>query len=227
MTCGIYKITNKINGHSYIGLSKDIEKRFNDHKIKAFSSKRKDDIEKVLYKAIRKYGINNFNFEILEECEEEVLKEREIYWIKFYNTYEDKFHYNETPGGDIPCENTIHLGEEHGMAKLTKEDVIKCRIAYRQGKRSRDIYNKFYSTKISYAGFLRMWHGRTWKHIMPEVFKYNPHPGSYGELDCKIITNLYNKSNLTLNSFQKTEECYVGYGTLYNMIHNPDFYKGK
>lgn len=43
MSCGIYKITNKINGHSYIGLSNNIEHRFNDHKTKPFSSTRKDD----------------------------------------------------------------------------------------------------------------------------------------------------------------------------------------
>lgn len=58
------------------------------------------------------------------------MKEREIYWIKFFNAYEDRKHYNETPGGDLPGYNTVHLGEEHGMAKLTTEEVIFCRKCY-------------------------------------------------------------------------------------------------
>lgn len=40
MSCGIYKITNKENGHMYIGLSKNIERRFSDHKTKALNSKK-------------------------------------------------------------------------------------------------------------------------------------------------------------------------------------------
>ena len=140
---GIYKITNKINGHSYIGLSKDIQKRWSDHKTKAYCSKREDDRRKALYCAFRKYGLENFTFEIVEEIDAndlEKMKEREIYWIKYYNTYEDKAQYNETPGGDLPCKNTIHLGEDHGMAKLTEKDVVFCRECYRKGLRSRDVY---------------------------------------------------------------------------------------
>lgn len=98
MSCGIYKITNKINGHSYIGLSKGIEKRFSEHKSKAIHSNKKDDLDKALYRAMRKYGIDNFSYEIIEECPEEKLKEREIYWISYYNTYENREDYNETPG---------------------------------------------------------------------------------------------------------------------------------
>ena len=227
MTCGIYQIKNKINGHMYIGLSKNIEHRFNDHKTKPFSSNKPDDINKALYKAIRKYGVHNFEFNILEECLESELKDKEIYWISYYNTYEDRQHYNETPGGDLPCENTVHLGEEHGMAKLTTQDVIFCRESYRKGYRSRDIWEKYFSTKISYSGFLRMWHGQNWKHIMPEVFNNNPHPAKYGERDCEIISQLFEESHLSLSAFVKSEECYVGYGTAWKMIHNPEFYKGK
>lgn len=87
------------------------------------------------------------------------MKEREKYWIKYYNTYEDRNHYNETPGGDLPGKNTIHIGEDHGMAKLTEEDVKFCRQKYKEGLRSRDIHTKYFKDKINYSGFLRMWHG--------------------------------------------------------------------
>lgn len=227
MSCGIYKITNVINGHSYIGLSKNIEKRIREHISHGINGKRKDDINKALYNAFKKYGIENFVFDILEECEENKLKEREIYWISYYNTYLDKSHYNLTPGGDMPGENTVHIGEEHGMAKLSEKDVIFCREEYKRGSKSREIWSKYFSNKITYSGFSRMWHGKTWKHIMPEVFKNNPHKGAYGVKDRDIIRDKFFKSGKSLYKFQKSEECYVGYGTLYKMIKEPEFYDGK
>ena len=227
MTCGIYQIINKVNGHMYIGLSKNIEKRIKDHYSHGLNGQRKDDMNKPLYQAFKKYGFDNFEWNILEECEEHLLKEREIYWIKYYNTYEDKKHYNITPGGDLPGGNTLHLGEEHGMAKLTTEDVIFCRKEYAKGSRSRNVYNAFFTNKISYSGFLRMWHGKTWKHIMPEIFQNNPHKAKYSATDRDTIVSLFQNSGLTLSAFSKTQECYVGYGTLYNMVHNPTFYDNK
>ena len=91
---GIYKITNKINGNSYIGQSINVEKRLLSHK----KYRNKIIKNKVLYKAIEKYGIENFDFEILEECKKEELNEREKYYIKKYNTYYKG--YNMTRGGD-------------------------------------------------------------------------------------------------------------------------------
>ena len=58
---GIYKITNMVNGKVYIGQAKDIEKRWKEHK-REFRYKRKEKI--VLYKAMKKYGFENFDFEI-------------------------------------------------------------------------------------------------------------------------------------------------------------------
>ena len=74
---GIYKIQNLINGKIYIGQSVHIQARFNQHKNEA-----KNGNTRPLYNAIRKYGIENFSFEIIEECSKEMLNEREIYWIK-------------------------------------------------------------------------------------------------------------------------------------------------
>lgn len=93
---GIYKITNQINGKCYIGQSIDIEKRWKQHISDAKNSNRKKC--PYFHKALIKYGIENFKFEILEECLIDKLNEREIYWIKFYNSYENG--YNLTPGGN-------------------------------------------------------------------------------------------------------------------------------
>lgn len=224
----VYMYSNKINGHKYIGYSNNPKRRFLDHWSAAINPKNKDH-NSAFHRALQKYGRDDFDFTYLEEnlLTQEEAKQREKYWIEYYNTYLSREHYNETPGGDAPGHNTIHIGEEHGMAELTEEEVKYCRQCYQRGLRSRDIYDKEFQEKITYSGFLRMWHGKTWKHIMPEVFKYNPHRAKYGEADRDIITQLFLESGLSLNQFQKTEECYVGYGTLWKMIYEPSFYDGK
>lgn len=214
----------------YIGFTtQEPNRRFSDHLSSAFNPKSKDH-NQAIHRAIRKYGIENFDINILEKNLNtiEECKEREQYWIKYYNTYENREHYNETPGGDIPGRNTVHLGEDHGMAKLTEEQVKYCRQCYKEGKRSRDIYNSLnLNDVIHYSGFLRMWHGKTWKHIMPEVFEVNPHRAKYGEADRDIIVELFKESGLSLKAFSQSSECYVGYGTLWKMINEPEFYNGK
>ena len=97
MSIGIYKITNKVNDKSYIGLSTNIERRFIDHKHLKDCSRNKNKL-KILYQAFLKYGIENFDFSIIELCPVEKLSERERYWVAFYDTYYNG--YNATVGGD-------------------------------------------------------------------------------------------------------------------------------
>lgn len=125
--CGIYCIENNLNHQKYVGLSNDCYRRWMEHKNKASSSIQRDDIKKPLYNAIRKHGINNFSFYILEECSYSVIKEKEIFWIEKLNTYYSG--YNATKGGDLP-EGHILRGEEHGMSVLLEKDVVFCRECY-------------------------------------------------------------------------------------------------
>lgn len=212
----------------YIGLTSNLKRRHSDH-LNASRNPKNRDYNLPIHRALRKYGEENFELNILEDDieDKEKLKEKEIYWIKFYNTYENRQHYNETPGGDLPGKNTIHRGEDHGRAVLTEEEVIYCRKAYQEGQRSRNVYNEKFSEKMSYSGFLRMWHGDSWKHVMPEVFENNPHRAKYTAKDRDILVALFQESGLSLSAFSKSEECYVGYGTIYKMVHNPEFYEGK
>lgn len=93
---GIYCITNKINNKKYIGQSIDIYKRWKEHKRTAFDYKNKNS-NLHLYNAMRLYGIENFDFEIIEECPIEELDEKEIYYIKLFDSYNTG--YNNTYGG--------------------------------------------------------------------------------------------------------------------------------
>lgn len=226
MTCGIYMWENKINHHKYIGYSKDIERRWREHSRLPFTSTKSDDLNKAFYNAIRKYGTDNFDKIILEECSEDVLKEREIYYISLYDTYNSKSDYNETPGGDGIGRNSVLRGESHSH-KLTEKDVIFCREQYKEGKRSRDIWEQFFKETISYEGFLRMWHGKTWKHVLPETFLHNPHRSMYTSKDRDIITQRFLDSGLNRHKFAISKDCYVGEATLYNMLDNPAFYDNK
>lgn len=87
--CGIYKIVNLVNGKLYIEQSVNIKKRFMDHRTPRAQKK-----HLTISRAIKKYGRDNFSCEVIEECVEEQLNEREIYWISTL-----KPAYNRTPGG--------------------------------------------------------------------------------------------------------------------------------
>lgn len=78
MTCGIYKIENLINGKLYIGQSVHIELRWQEHC--------RPSAKSLIGKAISKYGKENFTFQILEECAESYLNEREAYYIRYYQS---------------------------------------------------------------------------------------------------------------------------------------------
>lgn len=97
ISCGIYKVENIINHKCYIGQSVQIEKRFKQHK-NNYDNKNERIYDSYFYRAIRKYGIDNFKFEILELCDQSELNDREAFWIKKFDSY--KNGYNETLGGD-------------------------------------------------------------------------------------------------------------------------------
>ena len=106
---GIYKIENKINGKVYIGQSQNIFKRWSVHGNK----NKANNCNMVIAKAITKYGVENFRFEILELCTKEELNIKEKHWVSVYNSY--KNGYNSTTGGDAP--------DEFAFSKLTKDTV--------------------------------------------------------------------------------------------------------
>jgi hypothetical protein len=91
----IYRIFNTINDKSYVGKTyANPYKRLAEH---IRDSKRYPN--RPLYRAFNKYGVENFSIEILESCEEGILEEKEIEYIKQFQSY-GKTGYNATLGGD-------------------------------------------------------------------------------------------------------------------------------
>ena len=90
----IYKITNNFNNKIYIGKTEHtVEKRFKEHCSDAFRDRNE---KRPIYAAMRKYGIENFTIETIEETDNP--EEREKYWIEYYGSF--KNGYNATMGGD-------------------------------------------------------------------------------------------------------------------------------
>lgn len=97
---GIYKITNKVNGKVYIGQSKNIKSRWNSYKSFVKNPNKKEPI----LIAMRKYGMENFDFEILEKCNIKDLDKLEKKYIKQYNScryFKNSNGYNADEGGSL------------------------------------------------------------------------------------------------------------------------------
>lgn len=159
MTAGIYEIKNKINGKIYVGQSNDIDRRFIEH----CSPTRYLTSHIPVEWAIHKYGKNNFEFKILEECHVNELNEKETFWIKKLNTVEKGYNCNE--GGDCGTR-----GERNPNAKLSLEDVLFIRKVYDDRTMSCKECYKLFKDKVKWHSFQGVWEGQCWADVMPEVF---------------------------------------------------------
>lgn len=122
--CGIYGIKNLVNDKMYVGQAINIYKRWKDH-IDDLDENKHYNLH--LQRSWNLYGKENFDFFILEECSQEDLNQKEIFYIAKFNAYTDG--YNQTRGGDGS------FGYKHD------DDVIEkmCQI---QQERYRDISNR-------------------------------------------------------------------------------------
>ena len=126
----IYKIVNDINDKVYIGKTNfSIEKRFKEHCRDAF---KKRNEKRPLYAAMRKYGIEHFQIELIEETDNP--EDREIYWINYFGSYSKG--YNATKGGDGKQLYNYEL-----IISRLKEYPYPCDIAEEFGCSKDLIYN--------------------------------------------------------------------------------------
>lgn len=129
---GIYKIENLKNGKIYIGQSYNISYRWIHHK-----SDLRGGIHhnKHLQNAWNKYGEDNFSFEILEECERELLNSREQYWINYYDSFNNGYNFDN--GG-----NGVY-GYKHTEEEINKMRLIQNPICVLQFDLDFNFVNKY------------------------------------------------------------------------------------
>ena len=108
----IYKITNLINNKIYIGQSINTKHRWEQH-----VSSSKHNPRTVVDKAIKKYGQENFKYEIIESTAE--YDDREKYWISYYNSTDCTIGYNIATGG-----KSVGHGINHPSSKIKDQDVL-------------------------------------------------------------------------------------------------------
>lgn len=142
----IYKITNTINNKCYIGKTIDPKKRFKYHKTSN---------DYVIHKAIHKYGVENFKFEVIDKTEyNEQINELEKYYIKYFNTLTPN-GYNVAKGGDggYTLPNNKH-----------SKEVLKYLSEINKGGRNPNAKpRKYYETKtMCRSNFKKVCQRRDW-----------------------------------------------------------------
>ena len=149
---GIYKIVNLINGKIYVGQSVDIIERWKQHGYKAFNSNEKA-YNSAIHSAFRKYGLENFQLEILEECLIDELDEKERYWIKKLNTLTPN-GYNILQGGQqfrktrfcLKCNKPLSKGSKTGFCQDCYKEEIKKHIPSKE-----ELLNKLLELKGNFT----------------------------------------------------------------------------
>jgi len=133
----LYVITNLINDKQYVGIAVDYERRWYQHR-SGYGSK-------LVYQAIKKYGIKNLDFKVICKGAETYVKETEIRAIHILNTMAPS-GYNLTEGGEgshgwkASDETRKKMSEAHKgtigqkMSDATKQKIRESRLEYKRGK---------------------------------------------------------------------------------------------
>ena len=223
MKSGIYGIHNKINNKWYIGQSKDIKDR-NYHERRNMKKGRfhNNSENPHFVNAIKKYGINSFEFVIIEYCPIEELNKKEIYYIKKYNAKSPN-GYNLTNGGEAT------RGYKHTLESRKKMSEIQKKL-YAEGKTC------FGGKRFVGIGKDNPNYGKRWK-CTPEEYekKYgkrrnykgenNPNFGKHASIETKEIWHKQRagrklskewKDKISENSAQAKKVKCIETGIIYN-----------
>lgn len=120
----IYKIINKVNNKVYIGQTINFKERVRSHRETAFR-KSSREYNKPLYRAMRKYGLENFEIKIIDDSATsfEELNEKEIYYIQKYNSCVD-----------YGCGYNLDKGGKNGLkSDYTKNKISEAHKGYGGG----------------------------------------------------------------------------------------------
>lgn len=178
----IYKITNDINGKVYIGkTSLSIDKRFKQH---VLDSNKNRCNKRPLYDAMNKYGVENFHIKVIEEnISDEDINDKEIYYIRKYNSYigfNNTNGYNATLGGD--------------SRKYKNIDIEKISSDYAHGMNCTDIGKKYHVDSRYIANLLRS----NGVHVLNPV-----------EFQSKSIYQIDKLTNLVISKYESATEAAI------------------
>jgi len=187
----IYKVINRINGKCYIGQTIQIlEERKNQHL--------HNYIKTYFHNALKKYGEDNFDWEIIEKCDSKnELDEMEFHYIKQYNSHIFEGGYNLTWGGE-------------GITGYKHSDETKTKI----GNKSKQTWNnrnnnnnnlEEYKTKISIANIKRYEDPKEREKLSMAQKKRYEDPKER-EKTGTAIQKVWNNSNSGLNSIERNKK---------------------
>ena len=146
--CGVYKITNTITGEFYIGSSKDVKRRWTEHKRPSYWKRYPNN---PLYQDMQKYGVDKFVFEIITEIEEDSLKETEQLFIE---TLKPTYNNINAKGWDI--ERKKEYNKEYNKSDKGKESHRKASNKYNKSNKGKETKrkatNKYYNQLCLYNG---------------------------------------------------------------------------
>ena len=132
---GIYKITNKITNDFYIGSSNNVKRRWTEHKCQSTWNKCPNN---QLYQDMRKYGLDKFVFEILEEVEESFLKETEQQFIEKL-----KPSYNNYNANGLDVDRKKEYQKEYQKTDKGKESRKEAQKKYNKSDKRKEAQNKY------------------------------------------------------------------------------------
>ena len=209
---GIYKWTNLINNKVYVGKSVDISKRLQSYKYEVNKNNARPIIQ-----ALRKYGFQNFKFEVIEECSnltETELLEREQYWMNYYNSQDSNYGYNILDADETPSDR-FSIGSLNSKARLTEDKVLDIReLIYNMRISPVEVY-KLYSDQVSYPTFEKAYRGTTWKNVdmsmIRDIHKDAIRKGKpKAKLTEKDVKNIRYRHEILKESVSTIYESYLG-----------------
>lgn len=171
MTIAIYSIRHVNSDKRYIGKSKNAELRWVTHKSLLRSETRSKDCNRHLWNAVKKHGLSNFEFslvEIFDTVDEVLTTDRELYWMDFYKTCDREFGYNLRRDSStrmtvhdetLAIQRTAHAGDKNANYGNRWDDDMKSSMStIAKLRHAKGRYGPEWKAKISKAST------ETWKN---------------------------------------------------------------
>lgn len=187
-----------------------------------YPNKNERDKNTPIHRAMRKYGVDNFKLEIIENCSIEELDEKEKFYISLFKSNDREFGYNLSNGG----QKTFGLkGERHSQAKLTQEEVNEIKFLLKTTTlNSREIIAKYPKVKstdlISQINTGRIWYDEKEKYPLRPTYYGSPgtkNPSAKFSKEQIIAIRKKYKNGAIINQLAK--EYGVNFRTIKNIVN--------